>query len=113
MLPDVDSEDRRQPIHVRAVLVGVALDRQLRLLVDYQPGPAASELADRRLLEQLLERVVAAERGLDSVADPALRVAAAARAHDGPEDRMVGMTAGVVADHRSDVLGHLVDAPEQ
>src|SRR5450759_596495 len=112
VLPHVDSEDGSQAFHVRAVLVGIALDGQLAVLVDDQPCPAAPELAQPRLLEQLLERVVAAERGFDPVGNPALRGSAAARAHDRPEDRMVGVAAGIVADHRPDVLGHLVDTPE-
>src|SRR6202022_1459103 len=40
-------------------------------------------------------------------------VAAATWAHDRPEDRVVRMAAGIVADYGPDVLGHLVDAPEK
>src|SRR5216683_3384657 len=113
VLPDVDSEDRGQPFHVRAVLVRIRLDEQLAVLVDDQPRPAASELADRRLLQLLFERVIAAKRGLDGVRDAPLGSPAAARTHDGPEDRVVRVAAGVVANHVPDVLGHFVDTPEQ
>src|SRR5215467_6924497 len=71
VLPHVDAEDRRHAVHVRAVLVRVALDRKLAALVRDQPGPAAAELAHRRLLQLLLERVVGAERAVDGVADVA------------------------------------------
>src|ERR1700693_1052557 len=113
VLPDVDSEDRGQPLHVRAVLVGIRLDGHLTVLVDNEPSPAASELAYRRLLELLLESVVAPERGFDRLGDPPFRVAAGARSHDRPEDRVVRVAAGIVATDRADFLGHLVDAPEQ
>src|SRR4029077_1345834 len=102
---------RSQPFHVGAVLVRVALDRHLALLVRDKPRPAASELAQRCLLELLLESVVTPERALDRFAEPAWRVAAAARAHDAPEDRVVRVAARVVANRFADVLRDGVDAP--
>src|SRR4029453_666979 len=39
VLPDVDAEDRRLPIHERAVLVGGTQDLELALRSD-EPGPA-------------------------------------------------------------------------
>src|SRR5439155_6515231 len=113
VLPNVDAENRRQTFHIGAVLVRVRLDRHLALLVREQPGPSAAELADGSLLKLLLERVVAAERALDGVAQPARRVAAAAGAHDAPEDRVIRVAAGVVADGCPDVLGHRVDPPQE
>src|SRR5207247_296395 len=73
------------------------LDRHLALLVREQPGPSAAELADGSLLKLLLERVVAAERALDGVAQPARRGTAAAGAHGAPEGRWIGVAAGVGA----------------
>src|SRR5258707_7548416 len=87
VLPDVDAKDRGQAVHVRAVLVGVALERELAARVGGEPSPAAPELADRGLGELLLERVVRAERAVDRVADAARRGASPTRAHDRPEDR--------------------------
>src|SRR5207253_1665976 len=78
-----------------------------------EPGPSASELPHGRLLQLLLELVVAAECVLQSVGDAAVRVTATTRAHDRPEDRVVGVTAGVVADRGADVLGHGADPPEK
>src|SRR6185295_19371306 len=82
-------------------------------LVRYEPGPAASELAERSLLQLLLEAVIALEGALDRVAQASRRVAAATRAHDAPEDRVVRVPAGVVPNRRPDVLGDGVDAPEE
>src|SRR2546423_3227164 len=38
VLPHVHAEDRGHPFHVRAVLVGVALDRELAARVGYEPS---------------------------------------------------------------------------
>src|SRR5438270_2749177 len=69
VLPHVDAEDRGHAVHVGAVLVGITLDGELAAFVRDQPRPAAAELADRGLLQLLLEGVVAAERAVDRVAD--------------------------------------------
>src|SRR6266487_4776111 len=73
VLPHVHAEDRGHSLHVRAVLVGVALDRELAARVGDEPSPAATELAYRGLGELLLEGVVRAERAVDRVADAARR----------------------------------------
>src|SRR5437879_9902275 len=49
VLPHVDAQERRQLVHVGAVLVGIALDRELALPVRDQPRPAAAELTHRGL----------------------------------------------------------------
>src|SRR5882672_271434 len=113
VLPHVDAHDRRHPFHEGAVLVRIRLDGQLAVLVGDQPRPTTAELAHTGLRELLLERVVAPERAFQSVADSAAGVAAAAGTHDAPEDGVVRVPAGVVPDRGPDVLGHLVDAPEQ
>src|SRR5438128_12186838 len=86
VLPHVDAQDRRHFFHVRAVLVGVALDRELARAIGHQPCPSAAELSHRRFLELLLEGVVAAERVLQRVCYATVGVAAPTRAHDRPED---------------------------
>src|SRR5712691_8101950 len=68
VLPHVDAQDRGEPLHERAVLVRIALDRHLSVLVSQQPGPAAAELAGPGLSELLFERVVAPKGALDRVA---------------------------------------------
>src|SRR3989442_9664878 len=62
VLPDVNPEDRRELVHVRAVLVGKALDRELALAVGDQPRPTAAELAHRGPLSPLLDRLGPSER---------------------------------------------------
>src|SRR5205809_7740769 len=71
VLPHVHAEDRGHALHVRAVLVGVALDRELAARVGDEPSPAAPELTDRGLGELFLERVVRTESAVDRVADSA------------------------------------------
>src|SRR5712691_10152018 len=110
VLPHVHAEDGRHAVHVRAVLVGVALERELAARVCGEPSPAAPELAYRSFRELLLERVVRTERAVDRVADAARRGASPTWAHDRPEDRVVGVPAGVVAQDVADVLGHRADS---
>src|SRR5262245_46730037 len=60
VLPDVDAEHRHLVVHVGAVLVGGAQDLELAAGL-HQPGPAAAEAAQRRLLQLLLEHGEVAE----------------------------------------------------
>src|SRR2546422_1388914 len=113
VLPHIDTEHRGQVFHVRAVLVRVRLDQELSARIRQQPRPAAAELADARFLELLLERVVAAERAADRIAQLAGRSAAPIRAHDGPEDRVVRVPARVVAQDGAHVFRHRADSAEQ
>src|SRR6476469_6698335 len=82
--------------------------RERRAVVD-QPGPARPEALDAVLVERLLELVQAAPEVVDRRAEPAGGSTAAARAHDLPEERMVGMAADVVAHGRPDLLGQRVE----
>src|SRR6266851_1300682 len=113
VLPHVHAEDGRHAVHVRAVLVGVALDRELAARVGDEPSPAAPELAHCSLGELLLERVVRTEGAVDGVADAARRGASPTRAHDRPEDRVVRVPAGVVAQDVAYVLGHRADSAQK
>src|SRR5262249_7215768 len=113
VLPHVDAEDRSVAVHVGAVLVRVALDRELAGGVSDEPAPPAAELADRGLGQLLLEGGVSAEGAGDRVPDAAGRLAAATWTHDRPEDRVVRVAARVVAQDVPDVLGHRADAAQQ
>src|SRR2546423_1936689 len=68
VLPDVHAEDRGHALHVGAVLVRIALDRELAARVGDEPSPSAAELAYRGFGELLLESVIRAEGALDRVA---------------------------------------------
>src|SRR5947209_18525216 len=61
MFPDVEAEDRRAPLHQRAVLVGGGFDTQRAAAVQREPGPAAAEAARRCPGELVLERVAPPE----------------------------------------------------
>jgi len=85
VLPHVDTENWRVPVHERAVLIGRAFHYQLLVLVDAQPGPTAAETARGRGAEGLLECVEPAELRLDRFGQLAGRLSAFARADRDPE----------------------------
>src|SRR6185312_10874213 len=98
VLPDVDREERRvagrqrrpRGAHVDDVDAAVAL-------LD-EPRPARAEIADRALDERVLEGLGAAPFRLDLLGERTLRLAAAARLHAAPEERVVPDLRGVVVD---------------
>src|SRR3546814_2356739 len=111
VLPHVQAQDRgvarADALHERAVLVGAALDRELAGLVHAQPRPAAAEAGQRGLGEGFLEFVEAAQVAVDALGDVAGRLAAALGRHHGPEQRMVGVAAAVVAHRAAELLGQI------
>src|SRR3546814_13538336 len=84
-----------------------------RSLVDAQPCPAAAEAGQRGLGEGFLELVETAQVAVDALGDVAGRLAAALGRHPGPEQRMVGVAAAVVAPRAADLLGPGVDVAYQ
>src|ERR1041385_4332260 len=115
VLPDVHAEDRDLLVHERAVLVGPAADFELAVR-DGQPSPAAAELAGCGGGELLLEFREVAEGLPNAVRERAARLATAAFAggrHDGPEQRVVVMAAGIVTNRRANVVGHAAQVAQQ
>src|SRR6202167_3500593 len=108
VLPDVDAEQRDLAGGDRVVLVGAA-DHGEAVAVEHEPGPAGAELVDAGFLELGLEVREGAERGGDRFAELAARLAAAARAHALPEERVVVVPAAVVFDGTALGLGHGVE----
>ena len=100
-------------MHDGAVLVGGALDEELPLGVDREPGPAAAKPAEGRLGELLLELVEAAKHAPHRFAEVAGRFAPLALAERFPEETVVGVAAAVVADGGPDRLGHLLEVGDQ
>src|SRR6266516_5386557 len=104
MFPHVEAQYGNLPVHEWAVLVRRA--RQLELTAPApqgEPRPAAAEARGGRGRELLLEPGEVAEGLLDRVGERAAGLAAAAlpgRRHDGPEQRVVVVPAGVVAHGR-------------
>src|SRR5206468_1122140 len=88
VLPDVDAEERRLPIGDRTVLVRRRHDGQAGAVPD-EPGPAAAEALDPSVVHLLLKRLEASENGGDRFSERAGGLAAAAGAHDLPEEGVV------------------------
>src|SRR3984893_10287149 len=100
MLPDIDAEDRRRAMHQRIFAVGGLGDFELAVL-DRQPRPARTELADAGGGEIGLEFLQPAEVLGDLLFQAARQfVAAAIGLHPVPEMQMIVMLAGVVEERR-------------
>ena len=112
VLPHVDAEDRVEALHRRAVLVGQAHHLELPGVVGREPGPAGAELAGGGFGEGVLEIVERAEVAVDGLREVARGIAAAGRAHRGPEDAVVEVAAAVVAHGALLVLGQRVQVGE-
>src|SRR5690625_1835640 len=97
VLPHVEAQHGLVAVHERAVLVGGAVHLELAVTLDDEPGPAGAEAGLGCLLELLLEGVEGAEGFADGGGQLAAGFAAPVRAHDLPEEVVVGETATVVA----------------
>src|SRR5712691_1466720 len=104
VLPDVDAEQRHLAVADRAVLVRRRQHGETGAVPD-EPRPAAAEALDAGVVHRRLQLVEAAEHGLDRRPQLPVRVAAAVRAHDLPEERVVRVPASVVAHGGTDRLG--------
>ena len=82
----------------------------LSTLSQAQPLPKRPAAA---AVKACLEGVEAAQLRLIASASLPRRLAALARADRGPEHRVVGVAAAVVADRGANVLGHLLDVAQQ
>src|SRR6185312_3302799 len=113
VLPHVAGQQRRLAVRDRRVGVRGGDDLELAARTLHQPGPAAAELADGRLLEGLVEFLDAAEARLDRVGDLA-GGRAALRGHALPVEVVVPDLTGVVEDALFLVVaGRLLDDPLQ
>ena len=118
VLPHIDADDGfaleagNRLAHEGAVLIGGRADRELLVMADDEPGPAGAETGRGGLGEVFLELGEAAEFGVDRRGEPALGRAALAGTENLPEERMVGVTARVVADAATDGVGHLGEIGE-
>src|SRR5690606_20807775 len=96
VFPHVDAEDRRCAVNERVFAVRGLGDFELAVL-DREPGPARTELADTGSDEIFTELVVAAKIGLDCLFKLARQLlAAAALLHPLPELDVVVVLAGIV-----------------
>src|SRR5438094_476360 len=111
VLPDVNSQQRKVALGNRRVLVRSRIKLEAGAVPD-EPGPATAETLDAAVVDLRLELLERAERVVDRRAQCAARLAAPVRAHDLPEEGVVGMAAGVVADGRPLVLRDRIEARE-
>src|SRR5206468_1766541 len=91
--------------HDRIVLVGGGDNFQFAT-IHHEPDPAAAEAPDAARFKLFLERVEAAEGGLDVVAQFAAGRATGFWSHQFPKHRVVVMAAAVVAHRTADVVGN-------
>src|SRR5262245_6493113 len=103
MFPDVDAQDGYLTGQVGAVWIGRADDLELAA-GQHQPGPAAAETVESRLLQLLLKRCKIAGKLVDFIGKRPARFAAGPRAHEGPEHRVIGVPPAVVDHGLPDVL---------
>src|SRR5690349_5859640 len=110
MFPDVASEQGFAFsagdgfAHDRIVLVGGGDDFEFAV-VDDEPGPTAAETAEARGFELFFEGVEAAEGGFDVVGEFSGGRAAGVWGENLPEEGMIGVTAAVVANGPTNVVG--------
>ena len=104
MFPHIQAENRGATFGQGRVLIGATFEDELSL-VDGQPRPAAAESGRGRIGEFFLEVVQATEFGIDGLGQLASRSATAAvsgRRQNRPEQRVIRVTAAVVANNRAD-----------
>src|SRR5262249_54148997 len=106
MFPNIDAEDRRVPVHQRAVLVWSRNNLQLPVFVLDQPSPSTAKTPRTSGSKFLFEIVEAPERRLDAFGQFALRFATGIWSHYLPEERVIRMTAAIVPHHSTDILRH-------
>ncbi|MEY3583960.1 MAG: hypothetical protein RJA48_1043, partial [Verrucomicrobiota bacterium] len=121
MFPDVEGEDRGavhvgDALHEGAVLVRRGGYGEGLVGLDDEPGPTGTEAGGRSGLEGSLEALLAfetAESLLDGFAEGADGFAATVRGDDVPEEGVVGVAAGVVADRGADGLRDLGEVGDE
>ena len=112
MLPNVECEDgfAFDPgdglAHERAVLVRGRTDGEFLVGRDVEPSPAGAKTGRTGLGEVFLELGETAELGLDGGRQSARRGSAFTGAHNGPEEGVVAVAAGVVAHAPANGLGN-------
>ena len=119
MLPDIDPKNRRALTardclaHQRAVLIRGRADFQFAVPGPDQPCPSAAETFHASVGELFLKGIKASEGGLDVIGEFACWFAASLRSHDLPEERMIGMTAAVIAHSHPNIFGNGIKIADQ
>src|SRR5580704_7693059 len=103
VLPDIETEHGFASEHEGCVLIRCRIDSELAILDD-EPSPPRTEAAQAGGGEFFLKAGEGAKSGLNGIGEIARRLATTALFHLGPEERMIPMAAGIVADGTSDIL---------
>ena len=111
MLPDVDPEERHVVLQPGTVLVRGRVHGEPGAVPD-EPRPTGAETLDAAVVQRRAQLTDVAERVGDRVGQRSGRVAAAARLHDLPEQRVIRVAAAVVADRPLLVFGECVQDAE-
>jgi hypothetical protein len=112
VLPDIEADDGFAfntcdgLAHDGAVLVGGGADGELLVGSDHEPSPAGAEAGGAGLGELFFKFIEAAKHGGDRLGELALGGAAFAWANGFPEERVIGVTATVVANGAANGLGN-------
>jgi len=105
VFPYVDAVDGGAVGHEGRVLVGERFDKKFSVFAATEPGPAASEDAHRAFGHLLLPLFITAEGIVDLLGQFALRFLAGV-GEGFPEDGVVRVTPGIVADGGADLGGN-------
>ena len=105
MFPDVDTVDRGAAGHQGGVLIGERFDEKFSVFAATEPNPTASEDTHRAFGHLFLPLFITAKGFVDLLGQFALRFFS--RVGEGfPENRVVRVTAGVIADSGADFGGN-------
>ena len=111
MLPDIETDHRGHAVAERRVLVGGGVYLQFAVL-QAQPRPAAAETFGRGIGEVFLE-AIDRTKGLDDTLAQRAAGCPAAGCEQRPEETVVHVAAGVVADTGADRLRHAGEVADQ
>ena len=107
MLPDVDPVDGSAAGHQGGVLVGEGFDEKFSVFAATEPGPATSKDAHRAFGHLFLPFFITAKCIIDLPGQFAFGFLAGV-GEGFPEDGVVGVATGIIADGSTDVGGNSV-----
>ncbi len=107
MLPDVDAVDGGAAGHQGGVLVREGFDEKFSVFGSTEPSPTASKDAHRAFGHLLLPLFITAKGIVDLLSQFALRFLAGV-GEGFPEDGVVGVAAGIIADGSTNVGGNSI-----
>ena len=107
VFPDVDAVDGGAAGHQRGVLVGEGFDEKFSVFAATEPGPATSKDAHRAFGHLFLPLFITAKGIVDLLSQFTFGFLAGV-GEGFPEDGVVGVATGIIADGSTDVGGNSV-----